>query len=208
MKKSIITTAALLLSMSMSFTSLAGQWKQDEKGWWYQNDDGSYPKNQWFQDADGKSYYFGDDGYMLTNTTTPDGYYVNKIGEWIKNAPKEDESSEFDNTVTIEISSYEVKSNYTVRYNNMVTTDKGDKVQIISIDPDKSGGIYVTYKPIEIVSGRTRAHGKVTGTQSYKSYGNERMTINVEFYVYSELNKEDTAYLTQAVGDDGVIEFR
>ena len=29
-------------------------------------------------------YYMGADGYMLTDTTTPDGYYVNADGVWVQ----------------------------------------------------------------------------------------------------------------------------
>lgn len=81
MKKSIIFTA-LILSTAMSITSLAGQWRQDTKGYWYENDDGSYPTNQW-QEIDGKHYYFDLNGYMLHDTTTPDGYQVGNDGAWI-----------------------------------------------------------------------------------------------------------------------------
>lgn len=42
------------IAATMSFTSLAGTWQSDSAGWWYQNDDGSYISNQWFQDFDGK----------------------------------------------------------------------------------------------------------------------------------------------------------
>lgn len=70
MKKLFLATAALTLMLSM--TALAGQWKQDSKGWWYQNDDGSYTKNGW-QNIDGKDYYFSGNGYMLSDTTTPTG---------------------------------------------------------------------------------------------------------------------------------------
>ncbi len=38
-------------------------WKQDNKGWWYQNADGTYPKNQWLKlDA---WYYFDKNGYAI-----------------------------------------------------------------------------------------------------------------------------------------------
>lgn len=42
-----------------------GQWKKNSVGWWYQNSDGTYPKNQW-QGVNGKSYYFDSKGYMKT----------------------------------------------------------------------------------------------------------------------------------------------
>ena len=58
-----------------------GQWMQDEKGWWYQRPDGSYPKNSWGYEAyNGKSYwyYFLDSGYMATGWVDVNGskYYL------------------------------------------------------------------------------------------------------------------------------------
>lgn len=58
-------------------------WKQDAKGWWVENPDGTYLTNQWYQ-YNGLWYYMGADGYMLTNTTTPDGYTVNADGVWVQ----------------------------------------------------------------------------------------------------------------------------
>ena len=40
-------------------------------------------KTGWYQ-SDGKWYYMGANGYMLTNTTTPDGYKVGADGAWIQ----------------------------------------------------------------------------------------------------------------------------
>lgn len=41
-------------------------WKKDDKGWWYRNADGSYPKNKWLKlDA---WYYFNSEGYALQNS--------------------------------------------------------------------------------------------------------------------------------------------
>lgn len=40
-------------------------WKSDSKGWWYQESNGSYPKNQW-KAIGGKWYYFSGSGYMKT----------------------------------------------------------------------------------------------------------------------------------------------
>ncbi len=46
---------------------------------------GVYLTNAWFQSpVSGLWYYMGSDGYMLTNTTTPDGYKVNASGVWVK----------------------------------------------------------------------------------------------------------------------------
>ncbi len=60
----------------------------DEEGYWWQNDDGSYPVSQW-QWLDGnldgisECYYFDAQGYMLKDTTAPDGYTVNDQGAWV-----------------------------------------------------------------------------------------------------------------------------
>ena len=64
----------------------AGEWRQDSTGYWWQNDDGSYPKAAWQwldgnRDGVAECYYFGQDGYMAANTEI-DGYQVNGDGAW------------------------------------------------------------------------------------------------------------------------------
>ena len=44
----------------------------------------SLAKNVWKAGANGIWYYLGQDGVMLTNTTTPDGYKVGADGAWIR----------------------------------------------------------------------------------------------------------------------------
>lgn len=73
-----------------STTAFAGQWVGDQKGWWYDNGDGTYPSNTWqWIDGNGDSisecYYFDASGYCMMNGTTPDGYEVNQSGAWILN---------------------------------------------------------------------------------------------------------------------------
>ena len=91
MKKNFVKvlTLATLLSTFYPLTSFAGEWKSDNNGWWYQNDDGSYPKNTWQwidgnKDGISESYYFNENGYLLTNTTK-DGCTVNGDGAWTVN---------------------------------------------------------------------------------------------------------------------------
>lgn len=67
-----------------SVATVTSSWASDSKGWWIQNSDGTYLTNSWYHDTDGKWYYMGSDGYMLTNTTTPDGYIVNAAGVWVQ----------------------------------------------------------------------------------------------------------------------------
>ncbi|MDY5704178.1 MAG: GH25 family lysozyme [Lachnospiraceae bacterium] len=81
---------AKLLSMALIIVCLSGtsslyvsaaSWKQNTSGWWYENDDGSYPSNQWKQ-VDGKWYYFNSSGYMVTGWQTIGGaqYYFHASG--------------------------------------------------------------------------------------------------------------------------------
>ena len=81
-KKIIVAMLAAILTLSSVFSSFAGQWKEDEKGKWYE-EDGNYITSSW-KEIEGKQYYFGADGYMLVNTTTPDGYKIGADGVWIQ----------------------------------------------------------------------------------------------------------------------------
>lgn len=90
-KKGIkIFTTALFMSVCLNQITFAGEWKSDEVGQWYQNDDGSYPVSTWQwidgnDDGVAESYYFNENGYMLSNTVTPDNYTVNADGAWTVN---------------------------------------------------------------------------------------------------------------------------
>lgn len=81
-------TAALTIGSVMP--AFAAGWQQDAKGWWWKNDNASYPKNEWVWldgNGDGVSecYYFDENGYLMTNATTPDGCSVNADGQWTEN---------------------------------------------------------------------------------------------------------------------------
>lgn len=57
-------------------------WKQDDRGWRYREDDGTFVESGW-KEIDGK-YYFFKDSYMMTNQWTEDGRYVGEDGSWIR----------------------------------------------------------------------------------------------------------------------------
>lgn len=62
---------------------MAVGWRQDNKGnWYYMESSGAMDFSSWIN-YNGLWYYVGSDGKMLTNTTTPDGYYVNGDGVWV-----------------------------------------------------------------------------------------------------------------------------
>lgn len=93
MKKNCLAAMGMgvILAAAMTITSFAGQWIGDSAGWWYKNDDGSYPVNSWQwidgnKDGVAECYYFDSAGYMWkTGTLTPDGYQVNADGAWVEN---------------------------------------------------------------------------------------------------------------------------
>lgn len=91
MKKKFATLVITgLFALSSLSTAIAGTWIQDNVGWWYQNDDGSYPTNGWLwidgnNDGIAERYYFDKVGYCLINSITPDGFYVDSNGAWTTN---------------------------------------------------------------------------------------------------------------------------
>ena len=93
MKRSMRFAAVMMaavMTAGTASTAMAAEWKQDSKGWWWQNDDGSYPAASWQwldgnHDGVAECYYFDQAGYMLSNAKTPDGYQVNADGAWVVN---------------------------------------------------------------------------------------------------------------------------
>lgn len=90
MRKGNLLIASVLLAMTCNITSFAGSWQNDGIGYWWQNDDGSYPTNSWQwidgnNDGTSEMYYFDANGYCLLNTTAPDGQTVNESGALIIN---------------------------------------------------------------------------------------------------------------------------
>ena len=68
-------------SATLTVTESVEGWRKDETGWRYKNDDATYSDNGW-QQIDGKWFYFGSDGYMLTDWQKIDGvwYYFGESG--------------------------------------------------------------------------------------------------------------------------------
>ena len=68
-------TATLIFAVVPATVQAAG-WKHNKYGYWWQENDYSYPKNQW-KTIYGKQYHFNSKGYMDTDWTKVDGkwYY-------------------------------------------------------------------------------------------------------------------------------------
>ena len=104
-KKLMCSVSAVAVSAFLVIPVMAAneaQWKRNDKGWWYEEANGTYPTNAWklikdkwyYFDGVGYmvenrwigNYYLGADGAMLVSTSTPDGYYVDATGKWIEGA--------------------------------------------------------------------------------------------------------------------------
>lgn len=99
MKKYVVLLMSVIIAMSSTIVSFAGEWMQDSVGWFYQNDDGSYVKNDWLTlneekyhfdsngymqtgliEVNGIKYYLYTDGRLIYNWNTPEGYRVDNEG--------------------------------------------------------------------------------------------------------------------------------
>ena len=90
----VALTAGMLASTAATpvMAATAG-WKQNAKGWWYENADGTYPANKW-QSINGKWYYFDANGYMVSDWKQINGkwYYFGGANDgamkdgWFKDA--------------------------------------------------------------------------------------------------------------------------
>lgn len=82
LKRLSIFICTMSLIISMPLTSMAAGWKQDEYGWWWEENDGSYPVSTW-RFINYHWYYFNQVGYMETGWVLDDGvwYYLEDSGE-------------------------------------------------------------------------------------------------------------------------------
>ena len=69
----IVFLALVMLVISIS-PIYAGNWKKDNKGWWYQENDGTYPKDD-YKYVNEQWYYFDQEGYMVIGWYQIDGYW-------------------------------------------------------------------------------------------------------------------------------------
>lgn len=63
---------------------MANGWYQIDGKWYYFQSWGGTAKNSWIYGLDKKWYYVGSNGVMYTNMQTPDGYWVDANGVWVR----------------------------------------------------------------------------------------------------------------------------
>ena len=83
--KKALAIGMSVLMLASTFTPVsvqaAGGWKQNKTGWWWEEDNGSYPTNSWKQ-IGGTWYYFDGNGYMVTGwlKLSSGWYYLTESG--------------------------------------------------------------------------------------------------------------------------------
>lgn len=175
MKKSIVI--GLGMSLCLSFTAYAGEWKQDDNGWWWQNDDGTYPTNTWQwldgnKDGISECYYFGNDGYLLVDTQI-DGYIVDGNGAWVENGniqtqqeQRNESQQTVDNGRLVDFSQwFYTDLQYFMKAREALDTDNYNDYWYCT-NPDNSMSKYDEYYDI------------------YPSVWNHGMNTSTDYYVY------------------------
>ena len=105
LKKSVALALMTIMVAATPANINAASWQQNNTGWWWLEDDGSYPASTW-KSINGKWYYFDSYGYMLgegwhwingkcyymyagganASDTWIDGSYVDASGAWVPGA--------------------------------------------------------------------------------------------------------------------------
>ena len=125
MKLKKMIPMVMVFSMAMSSTAFAVTWStgkgENQNNWWYDNGDGTYANNGWQwidgnNDGTAECYYFDTNGWLLTNTVTPDGFNVNADGAWVNNGQVETKVTE--QTPNNETSNIDGKYTHTGYYYN------------------------------------------------------------------------------------------
>lgn len=189
-KKAAAVSLAAAMAAGSVTTAFAGQWKNDANGYWWQNDDGSYPKNEWkWLDGNGdgisESYYFDGNGYLLTNTTTPDGYTVNGDGQWVENGTVKTQGSA-KSSASKGTSGTSAKTN--VNQSKLVSYMKNvdDLSKTSRVKPVGEG---VTYPTTDMIKAGDQLYWKNTsgGTDYVLFYAMtdaDRRSANIEYKLY------------------------
>ena len=81
-KIAVTLIAATAILCTLTAPAYAGSWQQDGNGWWYANDDGTYPVSSWAF-LDGAWYHFNNEGYMDTGWLYDNNPYANLVPTYV-----------------------------------------------------------------------------------------------------------------------------
>ena len=190
MKKFIGLVAVAAFSSIMASSAMAGTWKQNNVGWWFDNGNGTYPASTW-QWIDGNNdgiaecYYFDRAGYMLANTSTPDGYQVNASGAWVQNGAVQTKN---------------------MRANSQTTSSR-PKLVLYDVEPT-----YRTFahkeKNITVTDGETWTDTLNIYPSGIFEFSNEKGYTRLRAKVAPQYSSEQNSCILIVYGDNGSVLYR
>ena len=196
MKKVTVLVTTIAMMSAMALTSVAGTWGKSNDKWYYLNEDGSYATSgwQWIDgDNDGvaECYYFDGNGWLLANTTTPDGYTVNANGAWIKDGVVQQKNSSSQSSYSrvwadgVYTLADALNSDYT---KEVTITIQGDKLSVSSA----YGTDTYTYWGKGVLDGKTT--DAFAYDNSTQEGGRELLLVADDGKIYSTSENDSEAY--------------
>ena len=175
MKKAVKLLVTVLTMLAMfSMTAFAAGWTTGQGGnsgkWQYELEEGGFyagtqagPSWQWLdgnQDGVAECYAFDSEGFMYSNTQTPDGYQVNADGAWIENGIVQTRNTAAQNRTTDGrkvLVAYFSRTNTTEQAANLIHGQMGgDLFEIQPADPYPSSYSATTERAQREISAGTR----------------------------------------------------
>lgn len=117
---------AAACSVLFSQAAFGAGWRQEESAggqrWRYENEEGGCAAFGWYwldgnRDGTAECYYFDQEGWMASDTVTPDGYRVNADGAWVEKGTvmtrteeQKDKKGEAMLPITIQVGSQEFEA--------------------------------------------------------------------------------------------------
>ena len=175
-----LTTSSIALMLTMGITVFAGEWKHDSVGWWFSNGSNSYPASQWMwidgnNDGTAECYYFNQAGYLLVNTTTPDGYMVNGDGAWIVGGLVQTKQTGNSNPSSIKTSNSNIsKSNKSNKNKTKKKDNESNESQDNDDDDNGSSILWLATQPANLTEGNTWRYNTDSTKSGY-------ITMNVKW---------------------------
>ena len=204
MKRTWKTAACTsVLTLALAVPAFAGQWQQNTEGWWYSQDDGTYPANGWYwidtdRDGTAECYYFNQSGYCLISQTTPDGELTDANGAWMVNNVVQTQK------VTAEVTKRNtILGTYTGTYNashgkagiDIAIFETGD-VQVAQIN------FYNLRKRTNVQEGSYLCQVRKTGTNTYELRSDHWISEPSGYSMVSwKVTLENDGLTGQAVGN-------
>lgn len=214
MRKILTGILGTAMALSMSISALAGTWKQDNTGWWYDWGNGTWPASSWqWIDGNGdgtaECYYFDRFGYCMINATTPDNYQVNSSGAWVSGGVVQTRNTGAQNRATENKNTAKSRnaSNALMLYDAepLLNDDVDKKTSIVTNKENKTmtkalrffGGEYIEY-----VSGGNYTKFKATVAPIKSEYwdSGDRMVVQV-FGDGDEIETSQDIYYTTNMFD-------